>query len=51
MATIKKKTYTVHWYSNGYCYRTTTGCDWDAVKYFRQVAKLTGDTIKYEADR
>ena len=30
--TLKVKYYTVHWFSNGFCYRTTMGCDIDDVK-------------------
>lgn len=48
MATIKKKIYSVNWYSNGFCYRTTTGCDWEDVKRFRKIAKTIGETISYE---
>jgi hypothetical protein len=48
MATIKKKIYSVNWYSNGFCYRTTTGCEWEDVKRFRKIAKTIGETITYE---
>lgn len=43
-----KKIYAVNWYSNGFCYRTTTKCDWEDVKRFRKIAKCLGETIKYE---
>lgn len=43
----RQKIYAVDWYRNGYCYRTTLNCTWDDVKYFKQVAKCTGDTIKH----
>lgn len=46
----KYKVYTVDWYRNGFCYRTTTDCDWEAVKDCRRAAKLMGETIKYEFD-
>lgn len=45
-----KNSYTVNWYINGFCYRTTVGCDWDAVKRFRRLAKVLGETIKYEKE-
>ncbi len=45
----RQKIYAVDWYySNGYCYRTTTGCTWEDVKRLRRVAKAIGETIKYE---
>jgi hypothetical protein len=44
----RKKIYSVDWYYNGFCYRTTTGCTWEDVKIFRAKAKLIGDTIKYK---
>jgi hypothetical protein len=48
---VKVRIYTVHWYSNGFCYRTTRGCDMDAVKNCKCTAKLLGETIKYELER
>lgn len=48
---IKVRIYTVNWYSNGFCYRTTRGCDMDAVKNCKRTAKLLGETIKYELER
>ena len=48
MKTIKKKMYAVNWYCNGFCYRTTTGCDWEVVKHLRKAAKAIGETITYE---
>lgn len=49
--TIKVKYYTVDWYRNGFCYRTTRGCDGEAVKNCKRTAKLLGETIKYELER
>ena len=46
--TRRKNIYTVDWYRNNWCYRTTTDCDWETVKECRQAAKLMGETIKYE---
>jgi hypothetical protein len=43
-----KKIYDVDWYCNGFLYRTTTGCDWEDVKNLKKVAKLLGETIKWE---
>lgn len=48
---VKVRIYTVNWYSNGFCYRTTRGCDMDAVKNCKRTAKLLGETIKYELER
>ena len=48
MKTKKIKYYAVNWYSNGFCYRTTVGCDWEDVKRCRRTAKAIGETITYE---
>ncbi len=48
---LKVKYYTVDWYSNGFCYRTTRGCDMEAVKDCKRTAKLLGETIKYELEK
>lgn len=48
---IKVKYYTVHWYTNGFCYRSTRGCTMEDVKNCRNTAKLLGETIKYELER
>ena len=45
---LKAKYNTVHWYRNGFCYRTTLGCNTDDVKNCKHTAKLLGETIKYE---
>ena len=42
----KKKIYDVDWIRNGFCYRTTTGCDWETVKECRETAKLIGEKIE-----
>ena len=43
--------YTVDCYTeSGYCYRTITNCDWEAVKNLRNIARLLGETIKYERE-
>lgn len=47
MKTIKRKIYSVDWYYNGFCYRTTTGCTWEQVQDFKRTAKLLGEKIKY----
>lgn len=47
MKTIKRKLYSVDWYYNGFCYRTTTGCTWEDVKTLRKIAKATRDTVKH----
>ena len=50
--TIKRKTkiYNVDWICNGFCYRTTMGCDWKAVKDCKRIAKLLGEKIEYQFD-
>lgn len=50
MRTIKKKSkrYDVNWIRNGFCYRTTTDCPWDAVLEAKRTAKLMGEAIEYE---
>lgn len=44
----KKNIYSVDWYHGDWCYRTTTGCDWDDVLECKRAAKLMGEKIKYE---
>ena len=44
----KQKIYSVNWYSNGFCYRTTTNCSWEDVQSIKRTAKLIGETVKYE---
>lgn len=34
--------------SNGMCYRSVSSCTWEEVKELRKLAKLLGETIKYE---
>lgn len=46
----KYKVYTVNWLRDGFCYRTTQGCDWEAVKDCKRTAKLLGEKIEYEFD-
>ena len=48
--TIKRKTkrYDVNWIRNGFCYRTTTDCPWEAVLDAKRTAKLLGEKIEYE---
>ena len=46
----KRKIYDVNWYCNGFCYRTTRGCDWETVKECRRIARLLGEKIEYELD-
>ena len=45
----KVKIYDVDWFlSNGFNYRTTTRCKWEDVLDCKRVAKMLGETIKYE---
>ena len=50
MRTIKHKTkiYSVDWIRNGFCYRTTMGCEWEDVLECKRQAKLMGEKIEYE---
>lgn len=48
---ITEKRYTIHWYGNGVCYRTTTNCPKEYVEESRRIAKLLGETIKTELER
>lgn len=45
---IKTKIYSVDWFRNGFCYRTTMECTWENVLDCKRTAKLLGETIKYE---
>jgi hypothetical protein len=47
---IVKKTniYSVDWWRGDWNYRTTTGCDWEAVKECKRAAKLMGEKVTYE---
>ena len=49
--TIKRKQnlYDVDCISEGgVCYVTHLFCDWDAVKSYRRIARMLGETIRYE---
>lgn len=48
---ITEKRYTINWYRNGFCYRTTTDCPKEHVTESRKVAKLLGEKIEVEVDR
>ena len=51
MARYTQKTfYTIHWYKYGFCYRSTTHCDRQAVKDARELAKLLGEKIETEKE-
>ena len=42
------KIYSVDWFRNGFCYRTTMECTWENVLDCKRTAKLLGEKIKYE---
>lgn len=44
----KKKYYTVDWYRNGFCYRTTVNVPYENLKDCRRTAKLLGEKIEIE---
>lgn len=48
---ITEKRYTIHWYRNGFCYRTTMDCPKEYVADCKRTAKLLGETIKTELER
>lgn len=45
---ISEKRYYVNCYRNGFCYASHSDCDWEAVKKFKAIAKMLGETITYE---
>lgn len=48
---ITEKRYTIHWYRNGFCYRTTTDCPKEYVDNCKSIARSLGETIKTELER
>ena len=48
---ITERRYTIHWYKDGFCYRTTRDCPKDHVDNCRATAKLLGEKIKTELER
>lgn len=48
---VTERRYTVHWYRNGFCYRSTTDCRKDDVENCKRTARLLGETIKTELER
>lgn len=48
---LTEKRYTINWYRNGFCYRTTNNCPKDYVTESRKIAKLLGEKIEVELDR
>ena len=45
----KQKLYYVKWFNaDGWNYRDTSNCDWEAVKECRRRAKAMGEKITYE---
>ena len=48
---VTEKRYTIHWYRNGFCYRTTMDCPKEYVADCKRTAKLLGETIKTELER
>ena len=43
----KSKRYDVDWIRNGFCYRTTMDCPWEAVLEAKRTAKWLGEKIEY----
>lgn len=48
---ITERRYTIHWYRNGFCYRTTRDCPKEHVDSCRATARLLGEKIKTELER
>lgn len=48
---ITERRYTIHWYRNGFCYRTTRNCPKEHVDSCRATARLLGEKIKTELER
>jgi hypothetical protein len=48
---IQEKRYTINWYRNGFCYRTTMDCTKEYVNNCKKLAKLIGETIKIELEQ
>ena len=44
--TQKVSHYTVDWYRNGFCYRTTVGVPKYKIPEYKEMAKSLGETIK-----
>lgn len=45
-----ERRYTIHWYRNGFCYRTTHDCPKEHVDRCRAIARLLGEKIKAELE-
>lgn len=45
---MKNQLYWVHWYSNGFCYRSTHSVTKEGVKEARKLAKILGEKIEVE---
>jgi hypothetical protein len=44
----KEKRYTIHYISNGFCYRSRCNCPYSYVVEQRRLAKMMGETIEVE---
>lgn len=45
-----QNTYWVDWYRDGWNYRSTHGATWEQVKEMKKLAKVLGETVKYEKE-
>lgn len=45
---ITEKRYYVNCIRNGFCYASHYNCTWKAVKEYKGIAKMLGETITYE---
>lgn len=52
MATTIKKKENLYWVDcfteGGFCYASHDGCTWEDVQCLRRIAKILGETVKYE---
>lgn len=45
---VTEKRYFVNCIRNGFCYASHSNCNWAAVRQFKAIAKMLGETITYE---
>jgi hypothetical protein len=48
---VTERRYTIHWYCNGFCYKTTRDCPKDYVDNCKATARLLGEKVKVELER
>lgn len=48
---VTERRYTINWYRDGFCYRTTRDCPKDYVDSCKVTARLLGEKVKVELER